>query len=441
MFRLDTGQARTDLYGIGKGAAQVIDLGITERRQQQEASQNFAAQQKKLDEENAREADIQAQIAKMGAMKIMPKDQKLIAEKAKAVRDYVVQNNGMKGASLDKMMEFQRIYGDLQMSANQSEAFRQEMDKRGMKILENPDAYYPENIKQFMSKYSEETAGDWNLDDTLLRPRYDSEKRISDIAKETKDWADRNQREYSEVFTPEQAKQRLKDEIATNEAFAFDMVHKFNNADDKMGATTAAEYAEKLYLNRLPVNIRKAVPQGDGGSGSSTKRPLVSVVVTNVKGGGRVAEFNFTDKGENPPLKIDNPDVKGETIDLIPMAIIEKPDGRIVLKGTTKASGEGANRVEGKIKEIDYNSVASVMNNTFGIENPLELLSGKAPAHVSIKKYDLDIKKDKQATGGMIKINNKDYPVSKETKGYQLSKDGKKAKVTYSDGTTEVISL
>lgn len=40
-----------------------------------------------------------------------------------------------------------------------------------------------------------------------------------------------------------------------------------------------------------------------------------------------------------------------------------------------------------------------------------------------------------------IKIGNKSYKVSKQTKGYQLSKDGKKAKVTYTDGSTEIITL
>lgn len=40
-----------------------------------------------------------------------------------------------------------------------------------------------------------------------------------------------------------------------------------------------------------------------------------------------------------------------------------------------------------------------------------------------------------------VKIGNKSYPVTKQTKGYQLSKDGKKAKVTYIDGTTEIINL
>ena len=40
-----------------------------------------------------------------------------------------------------------------------------------------------------------------------------------------------------------------------------------------------------------------------------------------------------------------------------------------------------------------------------------------------------------------IKIGNKSYGVAKQTKGYQLSRDGKKAKITYIDGTTEIINL
>lgn len=40
-----------------------------------------------------------------------------------------------------------------------------------------------------------------------------------------------------------------------------------------------------------------------------------------------------------------------------------------------------------------------------------------------------------------VNINGKKYNVSKAAKGYQISKDGKKAKITYSDNTTEIITL
>ena len=135
MFRIDTGQARADLYGINKGAAQVLDLSPLRENAQAEADRNFAKQQLKSKQEQAREEDIMANLSVAGKVAIMPKDRGLIAGKSKAVRDYVVQNiDALKKGDANAMMQYQNLAGDLTTSAEQSKNFREAWEQRGLNI-------------------------------------------------------------------------------------------------------------------------------------------------------------------------------------------------------------------------------------------------------------------------------------------------------------------
>ena len=56
-----------------------------------------------------------------------------------------------------------------------------------------------------------------------------------------------------------------------------------------------------------------------------------------------------------------------------------------------------------------------------------ETKEGQAPKKAETPKFE-------------IKVSGKSIPLTKKAKGYQLSKDGKKIKVTYEDSTTEIIN-
>lgn len=395
MYRIDTGQARTDLYGIGKGAAQVLDLSPLRESAMAEADRNFAEKQLKSKQEQAREDDIMTNLSAMGKVAIMPKDRELIAGKSQAVRDFVVQNiDGLKKGDANLMMQYQNLAGDLSTSAEQSKNFREAWEQRGLQLQKEPGAYRKGALETHLGRASTEDAGNWNIDDSIYK------KNINYLDRVTGDLSNYAQKAakdtpYGKTYTLDQANELIASDLENPELFD-QATYDFNSTENKLGAKNAVEYYQKKYAPKLVIKDTKAGPQSQG-SGSGSKRPAVASVVTKDKSGTTTATINFTDKPDNPYLTIENPGKRGETMELRPMSIVRKPDGKIVLKASTKASGEGDNRVEGKVMEVDYTDVAEVMNNTFGIDNPVSLLEGNAPEHVTVKKYDIDTK-TKQTT-------------------------------------------
>lgn len=390
MYRLDTHQARTDLYGVGKGEAQVIDLGITERNQERSAQQDFAKEQQKSKQEQAREDDIMTNLSAMGKVAIMPKDRELIAGKSGAVRDFVVKNiDGLKKGDAALMMEYQNLAGDLSTSAEQSKNFREAWEQRGLNIAKEPDAYDQDVLDAHFSRASSEDAGNWNIDDSIYRKNVNYLDRVTG---NLSTFAQRQAKDtpYGKTYTLDQANELIASDLEYPQLFR-QASKDFAKAKDKLGAKTEVEYYQKKYATKLVIKDTKAGPQSSG-DGNKTKRPAVSAVVTKDKSGSTTASINFTDKPDNPYLTIENPAKRGEVMELRPIAIVRDKDGKIQLKAATKATGEGENRIEGKVTMVDYSDVADVMNNTFGIENPVSLLEGTAPEHVSVKKYDIDTK-------------------------------------------------
>jgi hypothetical protein len=331
-------------------------------------------------------------LAVAGKVAIMPKDRELIAGKSTAVRDFVVQNiDALKKGDAQAMMQYQNLAGDLSTSAEQSKNFREAWEQRGLDIQKNEGLYDQDVLDAHFSRAGTEDAGNWNIDDSIYR------KNINYLDRVTGDLSQFAQRQakdtpYGKTYDLKQAEELIASDLEDPQNFR-QAAKDFANAKDKLGAKTEVEYYQRKYAPKLVIKDTKAGPQLSG-DGNKTKRPNVSAVVTNDANGGTTASINFTDKPDNPYLTIENPNKRGESMELRPIAVVRGKDGKIQLKASTKATGEGENRTEGKIVMVDYSDVADVMNNTFGIENPVSLLDGNAPEHVSVKKYDINTKKD-----------------------------------------------
>ncbi len=385
MFRIDTGQARTDLYGIGKGAAQVIDLSPTQRRQEQEASQNFAAQQQKEKEQAAKDADIENNISKLNAMKIMPRDQQLAADKLAAVREYVVKNNGMRDATPAQQMEFQKLIGDAKVFSDLSQNHREALETRGLEIMKNPDQYRPEAIDYYRNQFASDNAGNFDLDDSQFKQKFDYYGHvIKNLLPTAKSQADAAQTPYSEKFSLDQAKGMIANDISSNPTVADEALYQFNKAEDKLGAKTASEYMQNKYANDLVVNMRKAGPQVDGG-GTKSKLPNVSGTYTNQGNGKREFQFEYIDKVDNPYISIPNPNKKGESIEVKPYKVVFGGETPVLRALSKPKDGE-----KGEEVTLDYNSVSDIMNNKFGIENVYSLEKAETtPGNVKVKRQDI----------------------------------------------------
>ena len=94
MFRISPQEARTDIYGINKGDAQVFDQSAIQDALKTDKLMAAQKAAKKEDEQKGRENKVYADVAGLESVKILPADRQYFADKQKAVQDYVVQNIG-----------------------------------------------------------------------------------------------------------------------------------------------------------------------------------------------------------------------------------------------------------------------------------------------------------------------------------------------------------
>lgn len=381
MFRLDTGQARVDLFN------EPLDLSVAERSLSEQRTIKADKEAAKAKQEDARLSDLETNMSKMGSVKIMPRDQQMFADQAEGIRDYVEKNHeALRNGDVKTNMEFQRLYGDYNTKAEMSKNARENWEQAGLQFQKDSGSYLPESEKAYWDFASSDNAGNFQFDPTTMVKKINYidrvQKELLPIAKER---AQATQTPWKETFTPEESDKLIETDILSDPALMVQADSEFKNATDKKGATNAVDYMKKTYSSYLPQNQRKAGPSTSGDT--KDKTPKVSVVVAPIDGGGTKASFNFTDKAENPPMTVDNPEVPGEAMQITPMALIRKPNGDVILKGSVKITNEDGD-VKNVIKEVDYGTVEDVMINTYGIKNPQELFEGTGPAHVTIKKYE-----------------------------------------------------
>jgi len=397
MYRIDTGQARTDLYGIDKGTAQVFDTKPLEVAFDKRNDKIFAEKQLKAKQEKDREDDILKNLSNMGGVKIMARDQPLFAQKSVEIRDYVKKNyEQLLSGDAEAMMGFQKLYGDYKTQADLSQNARENWEIISKEALLDPNVR-PESKESILNFAHSDNIGNYTFDPSIVKKNFDYNDRV---VNELSPFAQRMAKESptTKKFTLSQAKDTIADDL--KDAVRYEQAaYDFNKAENKLGATNPIEYYQKLYAPKLVVDDKKLAAEWYyGGGGSKDKFPPVSAVVRNNSDGTASYSFNFKDKPDNPYLTIPDPDNQENTLDLRPLEVIKGKDGKIVLKATTKPRMISGTEVPGKVKYIDYNAVADVLTNTYGFQNPQDLFEGNTPSHVTAKYYNIDKPKNNTKT-------------------------------------------
>lgn len=423
MYKIDTGQARTDLYGMNKGDAQVFDTSVAQEGIVQGRKEKFARQQAENKLAQDRENDVTAQLGALNKISVLAREQPMFAEMQKGLYDKVKANIGkIRSGDTNALLDIQANINEIYTKAELSKNTREQIEKTAAAMLAKGRDKYRKASNDYIFDYATNPKynGDYSFDPNMITERVNLSEYISDKLVGYAHEQAPNNRGYKKN-TPEQRKKLITNSLAGDPLLLQAANDEFAEATDRLGATTPLEYAANKYESNLLVDDKPQLAEWQMG-GNKTKRPEVAAVVTNKPDGSSSATINFTDKPDNPYLSIDNPNKPGEVLDVRPMEVIKKPDGKIVLKGATKAIGEGFDRKEGQVIEVDYNKVADVMNNTFGIDNPQGLFGGSAPSHVTVKQYNL--KDDKKAD---------DVPVITSQKAYDALPKG--AKYKDSNGT------
>jgi hypothetical protein len=418
MFRIDTGQARTDLYKADPLDFSALQTNIIEDKKAKavvKAAEDKAAKDH-MD-------DIMDNIGKANRVAYMPKDAQLIADKTKAVTDYVQSNiEALKKGDIQATMGYQKLSGDLYSFAEQSKNFREKWEAEGTGISKDKDSYRPESVAAYMNLASTKTAGQHDFDPSIFKKNTNYLDRVEKVHRPYA-IAISQRDDSGRKYTEDQARELVANDLRSDEKYYEQAAYDFNRATDeqKGKAKDPIEFYQNRYAPLLVFDDTKTKSAGGrGGYGKDEFKP-VTAVVTQLPNGEATARVRVSGK-ENIKLKtLDPKDPSGKrTMDMIPMYVVKKPNGDIFLRGSvTKKNNRGEYRQE--MEEVDYRDVADDMFTIFGIDNPVELLQGKGPSHVTFKNYDVSDAKAKPAAG------------NKAPAGKQLTKQLKSGKTVYSD--------
>lgn len=185
MYRLDTHQARTDLFEIGKGAAQVIDLSPLRNNLTREEAKKERDRLLKQKEQQDRQDDIEAQLAKNNGISYMSHDQPLIAEQTQAVRDYTLKNiDKLRNGDINAKLGFDQVLGVLNNTYAMSHDKRQKWEQTNQLLAANPDKYRPDSIEKQMEYSGSKNAGDFTYNPAnYLKENFDTQKYIKDTVR------------------------------------------------------------------------------------------------------------------------------------------------------------------------------------------------------------------------------------------------------------------
>lgn len=338
-YRVDPNQARTDLYGIGKGLAQVVDLSPTRRA----AEISQARADKKLEDERAREENLIANISALGKGDVRPNDLGYFADKQRAVYD-LAKNKFVKSKgnlSIDDQLEIEMAVNAIKQEAFVSKDAREQAEQYQKAAILNPEKYDDPTEVQAINDflYNPGKAGQWG-DMPTLTQRYDyGQHVIKDLLPAAEQYAAHNSQRGYEVHTIDQAKQMIANDL--NDPIKFRQAAKdFKNAEDKLGAADPLDFYQKKFAPQLVINKTPQLQQWQVyGPGDANKKDI---------------RVTHTVKDDEEEYAVQDPKTNEEVV-------LIKKDGNIVggIKGGRLTPAEKSERD----KAISFNNKAKAEYN------------------------------------------------------------------------------
>lgn len=300
MFKVDPRQARTDLYDIGKGAAQVFDLSPLREQAAQERQQNFVTQQQEKKAAQGKEDDVNTQLSKLNNLAVLPREREMFAAEQAALYEDVKKNIGkIRSGDNAALLEIQQKIGNIYTKAELSKNTREQLEKYGASMLSNGfDKYRKQSVDYFNDyvtnpKYN----GDYSFDPSQIVENYDYAKHFQeDLFPYAAKVAGANEKGYTSNFTLEQANKTIEDDLLSDPVRLRQANDDFEAATDKLGAKDGIDFIKKKYAPKLVIKSTKPTPQWMNDNDSDKKINVTNT--TRDKDGGEMHVMNKTTNEE-----------------------------------------------------------------------------------------------------------------------------------------------
>jgi hypothetical protein len=356
MFQIDPHSARTDLYGIGKGEAQVIDLSPTMERAAEERKQSFANKQSIEKRKDSREDDLYNRIGDLDKASIYAGHRPEFAAKQKELSDFTVKNiQKLREGDSEAIMQFQDLYSSIRTNAELSKNFREQKERIGLELLKDPAAYRDESI-DYLTNTGRDENGDisYEIDPSKIRKNVDL---MGDFDKTVRPLIDKVAQGSSYSYTDAQGNEhsvdhnsfdenqatvllqdRLKHpEVAEQAAYSFNKLPP----EEKAKYTDYNDYYIKSLLPYATVNKNKTVDKkspdkkeytyengawsNDDYAWSYNKGKVVGEPKPGFRKGDEYEEISLSNRktdADNKPVALTKGN--GETVYGIPKGVIKK---------------------------------------------------------------------------------------------------------------------
>jgi hypothetical protein len=407
MYRVSTGDARTDLYGIGQGLAQVADLNPIREQVALDKQINANKEAAKKKQENAREDEIMRNLSILSNVAIRPNDQKYFAEKAANITNFVEANIDKlnKDGDVSALMEYQRMLGQFKMEAEMSKNAREYAEAQNQDFVKNQGKYRAgseQKIAEFIA--APEYAGNWDTSSINLKENIDYKSRANKVLGQIVDDI-MIKTPTKSSFTEEDAYNLIKEDITSDPRY-LDQANFELEQDIKNGLTKdtdAIEHMANKYKGDLTRNITKQ-PRATGGSGNKSSANLVSTVsVTNTKDPKNNWQADIRYEGKNLPYqRVVRTTADGTFAQDVIVDKVIKRGAKTYVKVSAKPGADGT----AEVFEIDYDTQdGKELLAGLGIKNPMALYDEYQPDVTPTKKDNVETQKYSQKKGDKTETN------------------------------------
>jgi hypothetical protein len=406
MYRVSTGDARTDLYGIGQGLAQVADLNPIREQVALDKQLKASEEAAKKKQQDARENEIMKNLAISSKVAIRPNDQKYFAEKQANITSFVEQNiDKLRTGEANSLMEYQRMLGELQTEAEMSKNAREFAEAEFQKFNQSPSKYRygsEKKIGEFLA--APEYAGNWDTSSVPLKENIDYTDRTNKVLGQIVDDI-MIKTPTKSSFTEEEAYELIKKDISSDPRY-IDQANFELDQDTKLGLTKdtdAIEHMANKYKGKLVRNITKQ-PRVTGGSGNKSSANLVSTVsVTNTKDPKNNWQADIRYEGKNLPYqRVVRTTADGTFAQDVIVDKVIKRGAKTYVKVSAKPGADGT----AEVFEIDYDTQdGKELLAGLGIKNPMALYDESQPDVTPTKIDNVETQKYSQKKGDKTETN------------------------------------
>jgi hypothetical protein len=296
MYKLDTGQARTDLYGIGKGEAQIFDLSDIAEQAKLAKKEKLAKEAEKQKAGEARNVYAQNLLKTTYKGDVLPSEQNYFAGEAAKIKENLLKKMSVSGyVNQADVLDIEQSIADLSQKAGISKNYREFLETQIKEIGKTGEnKYAKEDIESLTNAYGRTNPEDIGVNYKLapISPLVNVNERVNSVLGPIADDMKKQSGRVTKLTIDEAKSIADKDISDPSMAAGIDKLYRNMSEEGKRGAKNYKDWYIETVAPMLVRNDRTPSSQWEvygAGGGGAKKAGATDVLVTrNSDGSAKV---------------------------------------------------------------------------------------------------------------------------------------------------------